>query len=199
MKTGWVTMTAAVAAMLGLLAAGASAKDAPKGPGGDEKPMVIQIDGKTYKLVPVAQDKPAKATEGRVEEKGPKAEAKKDKDGEEKDAKAKGEKDKDEPRGKDAEARKGKHEGGKGEKDAKAVGPGPLAGKKVILRIDGKDYVAVIVGELPGKPQADKKNKGEGEKAAQKDKEGEEKGARKGGEKDKKPKGKAHDDKEDDD
>ncbi len=159
MKSKWATMVAA-AAVLGLLAGGAWAKDVVKG-AGDDKSSVIQINGKSYRLVPLDEEKPVKV---------------------------KGEKDAGEPR-KEGEGGKVKGEGGKGEiakgeKDFKRAGAGSLAGKKVILRVDDQEYVAIIVAELTGKGQVEK-GKFEGEKPPIKHKPIDKTPPFKGGEKDK--------------
>ena len=171
-------------AILVALTAGASAKDAPKASGGDG--MVVKIDGKMYKLVPLPEakdakakgeaDKQAKAKDDRRDEKAGKSkDARKEKDDDEKDAKA---------------------------KDGKPVGAASLIGKKVILLVDGRQYVAVILGDAAGKVEAGRKAKGDDEKSAKsgKDKDDDEKDAKvrdkkgKDGEKD----AKARKDKDDD-
>jgi len=191
-------------AVLVALTAGASAKPAPKASGGDE--MEVQINGKMYKLVPLPEakgakekgeaDKEAKAKKDKGGEE--KAEhAKKDK-GEEKGAKAKKGDDDDDEKGakakkgdddddeKDAKAKKGDDDDD--EKDAKAkdgreehgkaAGAAFPVGKKVILLVDGKQYVAVILGAAPGKVEPGKRAKGDDEKSAKagRDKDDDEKG-----------------------
>ena len=168
MQTNWVKVTMALAILVALTA-GASAKDAPKASGGDG--MVVKIDGKMYKLVPLPEakdakakgeaDKQAKAKDDRRDEKAGKSkDARKEKDDDEKDAKA---------------------------KDGKPVGAASLIGKKVILLVDGRQYVAVILGDAAGKVEAGRKAKGDDEKSAKsgKDKGDDEKDAKARGKKDK--------------
>ena len=186
MQTNWVKVTMALAILVALTA-GASAKDAPKASGGDG--MVVKIDGKMYKLVPLPEakdakakgeaDKQAKAKDDRRDEKAGKSkDARKEKDDDEKDAKA---------------------------KDGKPVGAASLIGKKVILLVDGRQYVAVILGDAAGKVEAGRKAKGDDEKSAKsgKDKDDDEKDAKvrdkkgKDGEKDAKAKKDKDDDEKD--
>jgi len=186
MQTNWVKVTMALAILVALTA-GASAKDAPKASGGDG--MVVKIDGKMYKLVSLPEakdakakgeaDKQAKAKDDRRDGKaGKPKDARKDKDDDEKDAKA---------------------------KDGKAVGAASLIGKKVILLVDGRQYVAVILGDAAGKVEAGRRAKGDDEKSAKsgKDKDDDEKDAKardkkgKDGEKDAKAKKDKGDDEKD--
>jgi colicin import membrane protein len=181
-------------AVLVALTAGASAKPAPKASGGDE--MEVQINGKMYKLVPLPQAKDAKE-KGEADKE---AKAKKDKHDEEKAEhakKGKGEEEKAEhaKKGKGEEekaehAKKGKGDEekaehakkGKGEEEkaGKAVGAASPVGKKVILIVDGKQYVAVILGAAPGKVEPGRMAKGADEKSAKagRDKDDDEKGAK---------------------